>query len=125
MGKVGANFRRALGGAAVLSIVAIVLLCIFAIASGIAAPTRNKPVSERTQPAAIDEASSICTLTEGFDNVGTLSGNGWFMQNNSVPVGSTGWSQGNPTIFTSQSGSSNSYIDADFNNGSGAATISN
>src|SRR3954447_3707629 len=101
---------------------------ILAISSGIAGPTNNKQLSKRSEPqvpSAVDEVSAGCTLTEGFDSVDTLVGNGWFMQNNSMPAGNTGWSQGNPAIFTSQLGPSNSYVDADFNNGSGAATISN
>ncbi|MGH8100074.1 MAG: choice-of-anchor J domain-containing protein [Chthoniobacterales bacterium] len=69
--------------------------------------------------------STVCTLTEGFDDISNLVGMGWFMQNNSMPIGGTGWFQGNPTMFTSQMGAPNSYIAADFNNGSGDATISN
>src|SRR4051794_37106406 len=108
MGKVGANFPRAFDGAAVLNIISVVLLCIFAIASGIAAPTNKKPASERSQghiQSVTEEATAVCTLAEGFDNIGS---SGWFMQNNTVPPGTTGWSQGDPTMFTSQSGASNS-----------------
>lgn len=71
------------------------------------------------QPAA-------CTpLTEGFDNISTLTGAGWFMQNNSTPVGTTGWFQGNPAIFPAQAGADNSYIGANFQNTTGSGTISN
>ncbi len=64
-------------------------------------------------------------ITEGFDNITTLPAAGWFFQNNSTPVGSTGWFQGNPTVFPAQSGPTNSYIGANFNNTTGTNTISN
>src|SRR5688572_3473486 len=64
-------------------------------------------------------------LTENFDNITTLTGSGWLLQNNSVPVGSTGWFQGNPTVYAAFNGATNSYIGANFNNTTGANTISN
>src|SRR5215216_563442 len=65
------------------------------------------------------------SITEGFDNITTLTGAGWFMQNNSVPVGSTGWFQGNSSVFPAQAGAATSYIGANFNNTTGTNTISN
>ncbi len=50
---------------------------------------------------------------------------GWTTQNNSVPVGSTGWFQGNSTVFPAQAGATTSYIGANFNNTTGTSTISN
>jgi N-acetylneuraminic acid mutarotase len=47
------------------------------------------------------------------------------MQNNSQPVGTTGWFQGNDTVFPSHLGAVNSYIGANFNNTTGTNTISN
>ena len=49
---------------------------------------------------------------------------GWFTQNNSVPVGTSGWFQGG-TTFPAQSGPANSWIGANFNNTTGTNTISN
>jgi hypothetical protein len=66
-----------------------------------------------------------CNLAEGFDNIITLPGAGWFTQNNSSPVGSTGWFQGNPNVLPAQAGATNSYIGANFNNTTGTNTISN
>jgi hypothetical protein len=63
-------------------------------------------------------------ITEGFDNITTLPAAGWATQNNSVPVGTTGWFQGNSTVFPSQSGAPTSYIGANFNATTGANTIS-
>ncbi len=64
-------------------------------------------------------------IAEGFDNITLLTGSGWFMQNNSVPVGSTNWFQGNAATFPAFSGATNSYIGANFNNTTGTNTISN
>lgn len=64
-------------------------------------------------------------LNEGFDDISTLSASGWVIQNNSLPVGSTSWFQGMPTVYSSQAGANNSYIAANFNNTTGANTISN
>ena len=63
-------------------------------------------------------------LSEGFNTVVPLPA-GWFAQNNSTPVGTTGWFQGNTAVFPSQSGPADSYIGANFNNVTGNNTISN
>ena len=69
-------------------------------------------------------ASAAVLLSEGFDDITNLSG--WTFQNNSAPLGTTNWFQGNATVFTSQAGATNSYIGANFNNTTGATgTISN
>jgi subtilisin family serine protease len=81
-----------------------------------------------TMPAAVLPAvtpAAALFLTEGFDDVGLLAGKGWGMTNNSQPLGTTGWFQGNPGVFPSHQGASNSYVAANFLNGSGVATISN
>ena len=64
-------------------------------------------------------------ITEDFANITTLPAAGWFTQNNSTPVGSTGWFQGNSTVFPAQAGAPTSYIGANFNNTTGTNTISN
>jgi hypothetical protein len=60
---------------------------------------------------------------EGFENVSNLPG--WAIINNSTPGGQTpeGWFQGT-NIFTAQSGSSNSYIQANFENAGDPGDIS-
>jgi len=50
---------------------------------------------------------------------------GWTTQNNSLPVGTTNWFQGNTAVFPAQAGATNSYIGANFNNTTGTNTISN
>jgi hypothetical protein len=62
---------------------------------------------------------------EDFADVNTLIPNGWAMQNNSSPIGATDWFQGQTSAFSAQSGAANSYISANFTNGSDLATISN
>lgn len=65
-------------------------------------------------------------LTEGFENIGILSASGWFTRNNSSPLGTTGWFQGNSAVFPAQAGAATSYIGANFNNtAGGTGTISN
>jgi hypothetical protein len=72
---------------------------------------------------AVNQSSA--QITENFDLITTLAGSGWVMQNNSVPVGSTNWFQGNATVYAAFNGAGDSYIGANFNNTTGANTISN
>ncbi len=64
-------------------------------------------------------------LNEGFDDITTLVAAGWLVGNHSNPLGTTDWFQGNDQVFTAYDGSATSYIGANFNNTSGAGTISN
>jgi hypothetical protein len=67
-------------------------------------------------------STATAQFTQNFD---VVPAPGWTTQNNSVPVGSTGWFQGNSTVFPSQGGAATSYIGANFNNTTGTNTISN
>ena len=74
---------------------------------------------------------SICNVSkaqvlysEDFAVVSPLPA-GWASQNLSSPVGTTGWFQGNSAVFPSQNGAPTAYIGANFNNTTGANTISN
>lgn len=69
--------------------------------------------------------SAQAQLTEGFDNITTLGGSGWVQTNNSSPLGTTSWFQGNAGIFAAHSGAENSYIAANFENTGDLGTISN
>lgn len=66
-------------------------------------------------------------FTENFDDITLLAGNGWFLQNNSSPVGITNWFQGTSVAgggpFDSFNGAANSYIGANFNNTTGGTGI--
>jgi hypothetical protein len=70
-------------------------------------------------------AHAVPVLTENFDDITTLAPAGWSFVNNSSPLGTTGFFQGNPDIFPAQSGAPNSYIGANFNNADFGGTISN
>ncbi|MEL1245946.1 choice-of-anchor J domain-containing protein [Flavobacterium sp. DGU11] len=68
-------------------------------------------------------------FTENFDDVTTLSGNGWFTQNNSQPLGTLSWFQGTNIgatgPFDAYNGAANAYLAANYNSTSGSGTISN
>lgn len=64
-------------------------------------------------PAAVPAAT---VLSEGFNDISTLSAAGWAQVNNSTSGGTTSWFQGDPTsAFNAQAGAANSYIAANFN----------
>jgi len=63
-------------------------------------------------------------FSEAFDDITTLTGAGWVQKNQSSPVGSSAWFQGNPAVFVAHSGATNSYIGANFNSTTGTNTIS-
>lgn len=75
--------------------------------------------------AAGSAAQAGVVLTEGFDDITTLAAAGWSFVNNSNPLGTTGFFQGNPGVFSAQSGAADSYIAANFNNADFGGTISN
>ncbi|HEY6940541.1 choice-of-anchor J domain-containing protein [Dokdonella sp.] len=71
------------------------------------------------------------SLNEGFDNIATLGGDGWFLINNSAPVGALSWFQGTSTTatptpgpFNAFDGAANAYIAANFNSTGNTGTIS-
>ena len=64
-------------------------------------------------------------LVEGFEDISTLTAQGWVKTNQSSPLGTTGWFQGSPVIFPAQAGPDSSYIAANFENASGSGTVDN
>ncbi len=65
--------------------------------------------------AAIGLSAQAATLTkEGFDDITTLAGSGWVMNNNSSPVGPNGWFQGNGIVPSQAGPVATSYIAANF-----------
>lgn len=65
-------------------------------------------------------------FSEGFEDIATLPGSGWSLQNQSDPLGTSDWFQGNDAVFPAHEGPATSYIGANFNNTTGATgTISN
>jgi hypothetical protein len=76
----------------------------------------------------ISSASYAQLLSESFDDITTLPGDGWNQINVSTLAGATDWFQGNDGVFPSNSGAVTAYIGANFNNtgdGAGTETISN
>lgn len=67
--------------------------------------------------------NSPADFSEDFADITNLSG--WYSQNNSDPLGSTSWFQGNDAVFSAHAGAPTAYIGANFNNTSGTGTISN
>jgi hypothetical protein len=67
-------------------------------------------------------SASAASLTENFD--GGIPA-GWTITNNSSPIGSTTWFQGNPLVFDAHAGDPDSYAGVNFNSTSGAGNISN
>jgi len=59
------------------------------------------------------------------EDFATVPPTGWAVQNNSQPLGTRGWFQGDTTVFPAQSGATNSYIAANFDNTGSIGTISN
>lgn len=64
-------------------------------------------------------------LSEGFNDIATLPGDGWVLINDSAPPGSTGWFQGIPAFFPAAAGPADSYIAANFNNAAFGGAVSN
>jgi hypothetical protein len=70
-------------------------------------------------------AAPLTVLNESFDDVSQLGAAGWVVVNNSVPIGLTGWFQGNTGVFDAHSGAPESYIAANFENAASGGNISN
>lgn len=65
-------------------------------------------------------------LVEDFDDVSTLAAKGWVQVNDSAsPQPGDPWFQGNPGVFDSDSGASESYIATNWNTAGGGSTVSN
>ena len=75
--------------------------------------------------AAATAAHAQFVINEGFNNVAGLAASGWILTNASSPIGSTGWFQGDQTIFTAQAGAPQAYIAANYNNAAAGGTLAN
>jgi len=71
---------------------------------------------------ALAGSASAASLSEGFDS---MTPAGWTVKNNSQPLGTTTWFQGNSAVFASQAGAANAYAGANFNNTASVGDISN
>lgn len=114
----------------ILTTLIVMGLCLSVLALGAAAaggPTKSDAGSGARLPqyAAAAPRAPLASFTEGFEDITLLPGLGWASQNNSNPLGLTGWFQGNDTVFPAQAGSTTSYLAANYNNTAGVGTISN
>lgn len=66
---------------------------------------------------------AVADLVEGFEDITTLPGAGWVETNLSSPIGTIGYFQGNPDVFTAYEGAG--YLGVNYNSGSSVANISN
>jgi uncharacterized repeat protein (TIGR01451 family) len=78
---------------------------------------RSGFVSDNKMPVTLVNEANGTSDGEGFEDINNLPG--WMMDNQSSPVGSSGWFQGNEVVFNAQSGANISYIAANFNNTAG------
>lgn len=76
---------------------------------------------------AVAGAATAQNIVEGFDTTTSIAPlpAGWVGINRSTTLGTTNWFKGNPLVFNAQAGATDSYIGANFNNTTGANTISN
>ncbi len=68
-------------------------------------------------------AAHAQTFSESFNTIDTLPGSGWATINNSEPLGTANWFQGNVSFFAPQAGAG--YIAANVNSTAAHGTISN
>jgi len=67
-------------------------------------------------------------IEEGFDDVGSLQGKGWVVDNKSSPVGTTSWFQGSVGFYgqgAAEGSNDRSYVAANYNNAADGGTINN
>jgi subtilisin family serine protease len=76
-------------------------------------------------PVTMTVSAPALTFTQDFDDITTLTGLGWLQINHSATIGTSNWFQGNATVFPAFNGATTAYIGANFNNTTGANTISN
>ena len=79
----------------------------------------------RPFPPAAVLGGPVTEFDEGFEDITTLPGAGWSLQNLSDPLGTSDWFQGNSAVFPSHQGPADAYIAANYGSTSGAGTISN
>lgn len=65
----------------------------------------------------VNSNAQTVSTEQGFENIVNLPG--WSTSNQSTPIGTTSWFQGNPAFFVAQTGGIDSYIAANFNSTGG------
>lgn len=86
----------------------------------------NEPTPTPTTTPTPTPTPTCLPISQDFDDITTLFGSGWVQTNNSQPgPGITNWFQGSTAAFSAQSGVPNSYVAANYDNGTGTSTLSN
>ena len=76
--------------------------------------------------AACAAHSQVVVVNEGFNDVTTLAGSGWVLNNASTPIGPVAnWFQGDQTVFAAFAGAPQAYIASNFNNAAPGGTLAN
>lgn len=100
----------------------LILTALLALSGTVMAQYDAKPGSIPDTTPPIANAAMVGNM-ENFDDITTLTGDGWLAANNSNPTGSTTWFQGNPSNFNAHQGGNDSYISANFNSTGTVGTI--
>lgn len=103
----------------------VVSTLLFAVGPLLANTGARSPASGPVSAPAPELFLPNAVITQGFDTVTAGCVTGWTCLNQSLPVGLTGWFQGNDGVFPAQAGAPTAYIGANFNNTAGAGTIDN
>ena len=74
----------------------------------------------------LGSVNSQIVFTENFTSPFNPTASGWLQQNNSIPLGTGAWFQGNGAVFVAYNGGSNDYFACNYlSQGSGPGGISN
>ncbi len=99
----------------------LTILALVSVAATTYADNGARPGSELGGPPPQEDIQ----VMEDFADI-TMLPPDWSLQNNSDPLGSTDWFQGNSAVFPAHAGAPDAYIGANFNNtAGGTGTISN
>ncbi len=113
-------------------VIASVALFVLAITVGFLAEdpfgskTSNSNTQQNVNPVPYVSPNGTPIYTDNFDganDTAALRARGYKFYQQSVPVGTTNWFQGNSTVFTAYNGPSTGYVGANYNATSGVGTI--
>ncbi|CAN5465098.1 hypothetical protein BH10BAC5_BH10BAC5_11850 [soil metagenome] len=111
---------------AILLVVSLGLFLGFNVGEGIyGTKSNNNTISTKyvSQTYTVKNATVYSDDFDGDNTVAGLQARGYKAINNSVPVGTTSWFQGNPAAFVAFNGPTSGYVGANFNNTTGGTGI--
>ena len=87
--------------------------------------TGNTAATNEARPGTIQDTTAPqpdrVEIMQGFDDITNMPG--WDLINNSDPLGTLDYFQGNPTVFAAQAGADDSYMAGNFNSTAGGTGI--